>query len=144
MKYLVILFCLTSTLSFSQRGKNQVSTLEQSSTVNNPTTQASDADQILQVILTDFASSLGTNNGFKIVLLDNYNELVNKRYTFNNVNFVAGGKPEVTLNSGVMLAFWRMDILANKAHIEFYYTNSKSQTTHHEYLLTKENAVWLK
>jgi hypothetical protein len=60
------------------------------------------------------------------------------------VNFVAGGKPEVALNSGVMLAFWRMDISANKAHIEFYYTNSKAQTTHHEYLLTKENAVWRK
>jgi hypothetical protein len=144
MKYLVVLFCLYSTLSFAQRGKIQVSTIEQSSSVNKPTSQASDADQILQVILADFASSLGTNNGFKIVMLDSYNDLVNKRYTFNNLNFVAGGKPEVALNSGVMLAFWRMDISATNAHIEFYFTDSKAQTTHHEYLLTKENAVWRK
>lgn len=144
MKYLVVLFCLFSTLSFAQRGKNQISTLEQSSNFNKPTSQASDVDQILQVILAEFASSLGANNGFKIVLLDSYNSLVDKRYTFNNVNFVAGGKPEVVTNSGVMLAFWRMDISATTAHIEFYYTDSKAQTTHHEYLLTKENAVWRK
>ena len=73
-----------------------------------------------------------------------YNELLNKRYTFNNVNFVAGGKPEVSNNNGVMLAFWRMDFSTTKAHIEFYYTDSKNQTTHYEYLLTKENAVWRK
>jgi hypothetical protein len=144
MKYLILLFCLFSTLSFAQRGENKDGTLEQSSIVNKPTTQASDADQILHFILADFASSLETNNGFNIVMLDSYNELVNKRYTFSDVNFVAGGKPEVLQNSGVMIAFWRMDISANKAHIEFYYTNSKTQTTHHEYLLTKENAVWRK
>ena len=144
MKCLVVLFCLFSTLSFAQRGINQVSTLDQSSSVKKTTTETSDADQILQVVLAEFASSLGTNNGFKIVMLDSYNDLVDKRYTFNNVNFVAGGKPEVTLNNGVMLAFWRMDISETNAHIEFYYTDSKAQSTRHEYLLTKENAVWRK
>lgn len=144
MKYLVVLFCLFSTLSFAQRGKNQVGSNEQSSTLSKPTPQESDADQVLQIILADFASKLSVSEGAKIVMLDGYNDLVNKRYTFNNVNFVAGGKPEVLNNNGVMLAFWRMDFSANKAHIEFYYTNDKGQTTHHEYLLTKENAVWRK
>jgi hypothetical protein len=144
MKYLVVLFCLFSTLSFAQRGKNQVSSLEQSSTLTKPTAQGSDADQVLQIILSDFASALVVNGGSKIIILDSYNDLVNKRYTFNDINFIAGGKTEVTNNNGVMLAFWRMDISTNKAHIEFYYTDSKAHTTHHEYLLTKENAVWRK
>ena len=144
MKYLVVLFCLFSTMSFAQRGKNQVNSVEPNSTLSKPTPQESDADQVLQIILADFASKLSVNEAAKIVMLDTYNVLVNKRYTFNNINFVAGGKPEVANNNGVMLAFWRMDMSSTKAHIEFYYTNSKGQTTHHEYLLTKENAVWRK
>lgn len=144
MKYLVVLFCLFSTMSFAQRGKNQVNSVEPNSTLSKPTPQESDADQVLQIILSDFASKLSVNEGAKIVMLDTYNVLVNKRYTFNNINFVAGGKPEVANNNGVMLAFWRIDMSSTKAHIEFYYTNSKGQTTHHEYLLTKENAVWRK
>lgn len=144
MKYLVVLFCLFSTLSFAQRGKNQVSSNEQSSTLSKLTPQESDADQVLQIILADFASKLSVSEGAKIVMLGTYNELVNKRYTFNNVNFVAGGKPEVSNNNGVMLAFWRMDFSTTNAHIEFFYTDSKDQTTHYEYLLTKENAVWRK
>lgn len=131
-------------MSIAQRGKNQVSTVEPNSTVNSPISKATNADQILQLILSDFASNLTSQNNSKIILLDSYKDLVNKSYTFNQINFVSGGKPEVSLNNGVVIAFWRMDIDSKNAHIEFFYTDSKKNTSHHEYLLTKENAVWRK
>lgn len=146
MKYLLVMFCFLSTMSFAQRSKKQINSTVSTSAQISPVATGTDADQILQIILTDFAAQLAASSSkpTTVILLDTYNELVGKRYTFNGVNFVAGGKPEILANNGVSAAFWRLDITESTAHIEFYYTNSKGETTHHEFKLTKENAIWRK
>ena len=146
MKYIVVLFCLISSMSFAQRGKKQLSAVSQNHVSNNTQSGVSDFDQILQIVVNDFSQQLA-NSGNKpttVVLLDSYTQLVNKRITVNGIQFISGGKPEVLVNNGIVMAFWRLDINESTAHIEFYYTDSKNQTTHHEYKLTKENAVWRK
>ena len=146
MKYLLVMFCFLSTMSFAQRSKKQVNSAVSTSVQLSPAATGTDADQILQIILTDFAAQLAesSNKPTTVILLDTYNELVGKRYTINGVNFVAGGKPEILANNGVSAAFWRLDISSSNAHIEFYYTDSKNQTIHKEYKLTKVNATWRK
>jgi|LauGreDrversion4_2_1035121.scaffolds.fasta_scaffold630733_1 hypothetical protein len=146
MKYVVVLFCLISTMSFAQRGKKQLSAASQNHVSNNTQSELSDFDQILQFVVNDFSQQLA-NSGNKpttVILLDSYTQLVNKRISVNGIQFISGGKPEVLVNNGIVMAFWRLDIKEDTAHIEFYYTDSKNQTTHHEYQLTKENAVWRK
>jgi len=146
MKFTVVLFCLLSTLSFAQRGKKQARTESSIVSTSGINAAANDFDQMMQFVVNDFAAELKQSNRSEvtIVLLDSYTQLVNKSFTANGTTFVAGGKPEVQANNGVVMAFWRLDIKENTAHIEFYYTDSKNQTTHHEYKLTKENAVWRK
>lgn len=145
MKYLILLFCSLSTAAFAQSSRKNNKSRSQESVAFVNTPQTSNADLILQVILTDFATNFETlDKPSTIILLDSYNQLVDKRFTVNGINFISGGKPEILLNNGVSIAFWRLDISETKAHIEFYYTDSKKQTTHHEYLLNKENAVWRK
>ena len=146
MKYIVVLFCLISSMSFAQRGKKQLSAVSQNHVSNNTQSGVSDFDQILQIVVNDFSQQLA-NSGNKpttVVLLDSYTQLVNKRITVNGIQFISGGKPEVLVNNGIVMAFWRLDVNEASAHIEFYYTDSKNQTTHHEYQLNKENAVWRK
>lgn len=108
--------------------------------------QANDFDQIMQLVVNDFSAELKRSNRSEatVILLDSYTQLVNKRFVANGTTFIAGGKPEVQVNNGVVMAFWRLDMNESTAHVEFYYTDSKNQTTHHEYKLTKENAVWRK
>ena len=146
MKLLVVLFCLISTLSFAQRGKKQLAAESQKPQLSTTHSDASDADQVLQIILADFAQQLvaAGNKPTTVILLDSYTQLVNKKLNANGIEFIAGGKSEVLANNGVVIAFWRLDIKDASAHIEFYYTDSKNQTTHYEYQLTKENAVWRK
>ena len=146
MKYVVVLFCLISSMSFAQRGKKQLSATSQNQVSSNTQSEVLDFDQILQFVVNDFSQQLA-NSGNKpttVILLDSYTQLVNKRISVNGIQFISGGKPEVLLNNGIVMAFWRLDIKEASAHIEFYYTDSKNQTTHHEYQLTKENAVWRK
>jgi hypothetical protein len=133
-------------MSFAQRGKKQLSVASQNHVSNNTQSGVSDFDQILQIVVNDFSQQLA-NSGNKpttVVLLDSYTQLVNKRITVNGIQFISGGKPEVLVNNGIVMAFWRLDINESTSHIEFYYTDGKNQTTHHEYKLTKENAVWRK
>lgn len=146
MKYVVVLFCLISSMSFAQRGKKQLSATSQNQVSSNTQSEVLDFDQILQFVVNDFSQQLA-NSGNKpstVILLDSYTQLVNKRISVNGIQFISGGKPEVLVNNGIVMAFWRLDIKEASAHIEFYYTDSKNQTTHHEYQLTKENAVWRK
>lgn len=146
MKYVVVLFCLISSMSFAQRGKKQLSATSQNQVPTNTQFEVLDFDQILQFVVNDFSQQLA-NSGNKpstVILLDSYTQLVNKRISVNGIQFISGGKPEVLVNNGIVMAFWRLDIKEASAHIEFYYTDSKNQTTHHEYQLTKENAVWRK
>lgn len=146
MRYIVVLFCFISTLSFAQRGKKQVFGGSQNRVSNHAQSELSDFDQILQVVVNDFSQQLtnSVNKPSTVILLDSYTQLVNKKIDVNGIQFISGGKPEVLVNNGIVAAFWRLDINEASAHIEFYYTDSKNQTTHHEYKLTKENAVWRK
>jgi len=146
MKYIVVLFCLISSLSFAQKGRNQAKLDKQPSEQTAPVSAVSDIDQILQIILSDFSAQLieSGNKPSSIIILDNHPQLLNKRFVVSGINYITGGKPEILSNNGISMAFWRLDISESKAHIEFYYTDSKNQTQHKEYLLTKENAVWRK
>lgn len=146
MKYILVLFCLLSSLSFAQRSKKQAKNPIVTTQLPNTLASGIDADQILQIVLLDFANELvdSPNKPSTIILLDSYNDLVGKRYSINGIEFIAGGKPEILANNGVSVAFWRFDITTMNAHIEFYYTDSKNQTIHKEYKLTKENASWRK
>lgn len=146
MKYIVVLFCLVSSLSYGQKGRKHVKTSNPSVVQNIQSEGLSDADQILQLVLSEFTTKLDATGSkpSKIIILDNKPQLVNKNLVINEVNFVSGGKPEIINNNGISVSFWRVDISETKAHIEFYYTDSRNLTQREEYILTKENAVWRK
>ena len=133
-------------MSYAQKGRNQAKLEKQPSTQTAPVSTVSDIDQILQLILSDFSAQLieSGNKPTTVILLDSKPQLLDKRFVVSGINYITGGKPEILSNNGVSMAFWRLDISESKAHIEFYYTDSKNQTQHKEYLLTKENAVWRK
>ena len=146
MKYFVVLFCLISSMSFAQKGRNQANSASQPVSQPVQSVSTSDVDQIFQLILSDFSSELNEmgNKPSTVIILESNSEMLGKRYVIGGINYITGGKPEILNNNGISIAFWRLDISESKAHIEFYYTDSKNQTQHKEYLLTKENAVWRK
>jgi hypothetical protein len=146
MRYIVVLFCFFSAFSFAQNSKNHSKSRKLPFKQVESVSLQSDEDQILYLALSDFAQELSKSGNIpsKVVILENKTQLIGKKFSIDGINFVSGGKPEVVNNGGVSIAIWRFDLTESKAHLEFYYTDSRNQTLHKEYLLTKENAVWRK